>query len=150
MAYTSIDQVRELLPDYEILELADDSEARDGGIDDPAVLANVAGAISNADREIDGYVGLVRSVPLSLAPGLIKRMSAQLAVHYLYLRRPRIAEPEQWAKTAERCRRVLEQIANGKVALGASEGQKTAEPDRAGMESERIDKLFGSDVWSRY
>jgi phage gp36-like protein len=111
--YSTVAQILKLLPEYEVLQLADDDAA--GLLDDPAVT-------EQADREIDAYVGTVKRVPLSPVPALIENLSIKLAIHHLYLRRPGVEEPDTWQRETTRCMRLLEAIATGKMALGAEEG----------------------------
>ncbi len=79
--YSTAAQILKLLPEYEVLQLADDDGA--GVIDDPAVTAVLEEAIEQADREIDAYVGTVKRVPLSPVPALIENLSTKLAIHHL-------------------------------------------------------------------
>lgn len=129
--YTTVPAVLKLLPEYEALQLADDNDA--GDIADVAVVAVLEEAIEQADREIDAYAGTVRAVPLDPVPALIGNISAKLAIHNLYLRRPGVDEPEPWQRETTRCLRLLEQIATGKIALGAETGTtaeaKTSSPN---------------------
>ncbi len=118
--YSTAAQILKLLPEYEVLQLADDDAA--GLIDDPAVTAVLEETIEQADREIDAYVGTVKRVPLSPVPALIENLSTKLAIHHLYLRRPGVEEPDTWQRETTRCMRLLEAIATGKMALGAEDG----------------------------
>lgn len=118
--YTTVPAVLKLLPEYAVLELADDNSA--GDIADADVVSVLEEAIEQADREIDAYAGTVRAVPLDPVPALIENISAKLAVHNLWLRRPGVEEPENWQRETARCLRLLEQIATGKIALGAETG----------------------------
>jgi phage gp36-like protein len=118
--YSTVAQILKLLPEYEVLQLADDDAA--GLLDDSAVTAVLEEAIEQADREIDAYVGTVKRVPLSPVPALIENLSTKLAIHHLYLRRPGVEEPDTWQRETTRCMRLLEAIATGKMALGAEDG----------------------------
>ena len=129
--YSTVAQILKLLPEYEVLQLADDDAA--GLVDDPAVTAVLEEAIEQSDREIDAYVGTVKRVPLSPVPALIENLSTKLAIHHLYLRRPGVEEPDTWQRETTRCMRLLEAIATGKMALGAEPGE-VAEPSQ-GMAS---------------
>jgi phage gp36-like protein len=125
--YSTAAQILKLLPEYEVLQLADDDAA--GLIDDPAVTAVLEEVIEQADREIDAYVGTVKRVPLSPVPALVENLSTKLAIHHLYLRRPGVEEPETWQRETARCMRLLEAIDHGKMALGAEDGA-ASEPSR--------------------
>jgi phage gp36-like protein len=125
--YSTVSAIVKLLPEYEILKLADDESA--GVLTDPAVTAVLEEAIEQADREIDAYVGTVKTVPLTSVPALIENLSTKLAIHNLYLRRPGVDEPETWQRETARCMRLLEAVATGKMALGAESGE-TSEPSQ--------------------
>lgn len=124
--YSTVPDLLKLLPESEALQLADDNLS--GSLTDPAVAAVLSEAIEQADREIDAYVGAVRPVPLEPIPALVANISAKLAVHTLYLRRPGVDEPEAWQRETARCLRLLESIATGKIALGAEPGG-SVQPD---------------------
>lgn len=122
--YSTVRDLLRLLPEYEVLQLADDRNT--GKIICRGVQAVLKEAIDQADREIDSYVGVVRSVPLDPVPALVTNISSKLAVHHLYLRRPGVDEPEPWQRETARCMRLLEHIATGKLALGAEDGESAA------------------------
>jgi len=118
--YCTVPEVLALLPEAEVLQLADD--ALTGDLESPAVQAVLTECIEQAGREIDAFVQAVRPVPLTPVPGLIANIAAKLAAHNLWLRRPGVNEPEPWQRESARCRRLLEQIALGRLALGAPSG----------------------------
>ncbi|GAB7082290.1 phage protein Gp36 family protein [Megalodesulfovibrio paquesii] len=118
--YCTVPDVLALLPEAEVLQLADD--ALTGDLESPAVQAVLTESIEQAGREIDAFVQAIRPVPLDPVPGLIANIAAKLAGHHLWLRRPGVAEPEAWTNETARCRRLLEHIALGKLALGAESG----------------------------
>ncbi|AGW12838.1 DUF1320 domain-containing protein [Megalodesulfovibrio gigas] len=122
--YCTVPDVLALLPEAEVLQLADD--ALTGDLAAPEVQAVLAEAIEQAGREIDAFVQAVRPVPLTPVPGLIANLAAKLAGHNLWLRRPGVTEPEAWKDETARCRRLLEHIALGKLALGAPAGADPA------------------------
>lgn len=125
--YSTVAAILKLLPESTVLQLADDDDA--GVLSDPAVTAVLEEAIEQADREIDAYVGTVKPVPLAVVPALIENLSTKLAIHHLFLRRPGVAEDENWQRETARCMRLLEAIASGKMALGAEIGG-SAEPSQ--------------------
>lgn len=145
--YSTIADLLKVLPEDEVLQLADDAGA--GTVDDPTVTAVLMDAISQADSEIDTYVGTVRTVPLSPVPAVIANLSTKLAVHNLYLRRQGVAEPDAWQRETVRCQRLLDSIAGGKTALGASEGA-TADPDTAEALVSAPARIFTGKKWSMF
>ncbi|SDB03970.1 Protein of unknown function [Desulfonatronum thiosulfatophilum] len=162
MPYSQISDLTALLPSREILQLADDI----GGLNDADLLAaaGVGGdgltgdqaalrkvlmdAISQADREIDGHVGLVRAVPLAAPPGLVSNMSARLAIANLFNRRPHI-DPGPWRDVQAGIRRTLDKIGEGKLSLGAEPG-KTSQPEAQGVDVIAPARIFGPGEWRRY
>lgn len=126
MPYSTTADILKILPESEVLHLADDEDI--GIVGASSVAAVLSEAIEQADREIDAHVGVVRAVPLDPVPALIANLSAKLAVHNLYLRRPGIVEPDSWQRETSRCLRLLEAIATGRLALGAQPGPSTPAP----------------------
>ncbi len=120
MAYCTVDDILRLLPEYEVLQLADDQDA--GTTLDTAVQAVLAEVTDQADREIDAAVGMVAAVPLAPVPALVTAISAKLAIHNLYLRRPGVAEPDPWIAETKWCRTKLDQIMSGRISLGPATG----------------------------
>lgn len=118
--YSTPADLAKLLPEHEIMQLTDDPRVND--INDPVIQGILTEAIDQADREIDGFVGCVRSIPLDPVPALITNISSKLAGHYLWLRRPGVDEPEPWREETKYMRRLLQLIAEGKLAIGPEEG----------------------------
>lgn len=160
MPYSTITDLTALLPAREILQLADDH----GGLEDSdltaaaaggamttaqaALRAVLVGAISQADREIDGHVGLVRAVPLATPPGIVANMSARLAICNLFARRPHL-EPGPWKDVLAGIRRTLEKIGEGRLSLGAQPGA-TAQPEGQGVTVIAPARKFGPQAWEQF
>lgn len=150
MGYSTAADLKKLLPEAELLQLADDT-GQASGLDDPVVAAVLAEAIDQADREIDAYVAAAQTVPLDPVPPLIANLSVKIAVHVLFLRRSHMDEPEQWADEYKRCLKLLEKIAEGKLLLGAPEQGECADPDTTGgIAVTTPDKMFGPDTWEKF
>ncbi len=114
MGYSTVDNLLALLPETTLITLSNDQPGA------TAVDAdNIAAAISQADQVIDGYVGMQRQVPLDPAPGLIKTISANLAIYYLYRRRNQA--PEIWANQYKADLAVLVKISTGQIGFGSAE-----------------------------
>jgi len=141
MAYSVQADLLMQISETELIELTDDAGA--GAVDDDVVDR----AIADADEEIDAYVGVKYSLPFDSTPGLIRRMSVDLAVCNLYARRDDTIP----AYRKERCdahRKLLEKIALGQLKLDA------ADPDQDSdfgvkTTSDKDDRIFsigrGSD-----
>lgn len=145
--YSTVEALLRLLPEAEILQLADDD--RIGVLADPAVTAVLAEMIDQADREIDAYVGVVESVPMDPPPALLVNISTKLAVHNLYLRRAGIDEPETWQRETSRCMRMLEMISTGKIALGAQDGA-VVDPDTSEILVSTSTRIFDQKKWGLF
>lgn len=161
MPYSQISDLTSLLPVREILQLADDV----GGLEESDLDAAAAGgealtpaqaalrkvlldAIEAADREIDGYAGLVRAVPMAAPPRIVRNMSARLAICNLFARRPHL-EPGTWKDAAAGIRRTLEKIADGRLSLGAAPGE-TAQPEAGAVEIVAPSRIFGPGAWEKW
>lgn len=113
MAYSTVDDIVKLIPESTLVELTDDGAT--GSVDE----AVAAEAISQADAEIDSYCGGRYGVPLSPAPELVRKLSADIAIYHLYSRR--VAQmPEARRDRYRDAVRLLESIARGTVTLGAA------------------------------
>ena len=136
MAYSTITDIKKLLPEEALIELTDDENT--GAVND----ARVTEAIAAADAEIDGYVGGRYGVPLSPVPTAIKRLSVDMAVYHLYSRRQEIM-PETRQVRYDNCVRFLRDVAAGRVSLGIE-----PEPDSATDSTIKVsapDRDFGDD-----
>lgn len=92
----------------EILQLAD----RDG--DDLADSGVVAGALAEADAEIDAHLAGRYALPLASVPAILTRLACDIARYRLMADNPL----EEARKRYEDARRLLESLAAGRVTLG--------------------------------
>ncbi|MFA7174566.1 MAG: DUF1320 domain-containing protein [Kiritimatiellia bacterium] len=146
--YSTIADMQKLLPDSELLDLADDAGA--DSLEDTTVQGILQEAIDSADREIDAYVGTVQVVPIAAPlPGLIANISAKLAVHHLYLHRPGIEEPEGWQREYARCIKLLESIVSGKIVIGPKVGEES-EPEGDEVLVSAPDRIFTGNAWKGF
>jgi len=136
MAYsTQVDLEKRISP-AELAQMTDDTG---GGTIDPAKIDE---AIADADSEIDGYCADRYSVPFSPVPDLVRRISAELAIHILASRRGKMTEVVQNKRTA--AVGLLKSISKGDVTLGTAT-QAVEVPDEA-PEFESNDRLFSRDT----
>ncbi len=142
--YSSVNDLKNLLSETELLQLADDTGETES-LEDEDVQAVLTQAIDQADLEIDAFAGLVQSVPLDPVPGLAANLSARIAVRNLYVRRSTV--PEDWRQDYERCQKLLEMIARGNLKLGPAPGG-TSTPS-GGVRYSGTAKKFGDlgDLW---
>lgn len=136
MAYSTLEDLRRLIEERHLVALSNDN-ATGTVVND----ANIATAIEQADRLIDGYAGLQRTVPLTPVPGLIKMLSASLAVFLLYRRRGQV--PEIWEKQYQADMTVLHKIGAGTLTFGSPETGREPPPERA-LTSSSAKTLGGS------
>lgn len=136
MAYCALADIQRLIEDRHIITLSND---------DPAAiephLPTVLAAIEQADRLIDSYAGLQRTVPLSPVPELVRTLSATLTVFFLYRRRGQV--PEIWEQQYRNDCAVLQKIGEGRLAFGAAKTGREAPPERA-LTSSSAKTLGGS------
>lgn len=123
MAYCSEDDILRMLPQAELAELT----AESGDIPDPEV---VAAAINQAGAEIDSYLQVRYSLPLSPTPGLIKPLGVDLAIYHLYSRRG--VMPPVRRQNYEAALSFLKAVAAGQAGLGEVAGEPSAEVSGAG------------------
>jgi phage gp36-like protein len=90
MAYCEQSDIEKLIPEQELAELTADT----GSTPDAEVVAE---AIAKADAEIDSYLGVVYTVPLSVPPSRVRSLSEDFAIYYLYQRRSVVPEARQKA-----------------------------------------------------
>lgn len=109
--YSTLDNLLALLPAETLVKLSNDQVGA-AAVDQD----NIDAAILQADRVIDGYVGLQRTVPLDPVPGLIATISANLAVFHLYRRRNQV--PDIWENQYKADMAVLVKIGEGKISFG--------------------------------
>ena len=113
MAYCALADLQEQIDERELIQLTDDDNV--GIVDQGAVDK----AITDADGEIDGYLGSRHTVPLNPVPSIINKISVDIAIYNLYSRR--LAPPEHRESRYKNGIRFLEQVAAGKITLGAQD-----------------------------
>ena len=109
MAYLTADDLTGQIPQDWITTATDDAMA---GTPDSldAVLATV-------DDEINGFLEMQMTTPVSPVPQIVKTIARTLAVELFYLRRGHLENPV--TKLAARQRGILEKIGTGQLKLGA-------------------------------
>lgn len=111
MPYSTLADLTERLPEPALIQLTDDTGV--GLVD----TAKIAAAIERADQEIDAWCGGRYSVPFASPPAVLRGLSADLAIYYLY-GRTQDEIPEARKDGHKNALRLLEKIAEGKVSLG--------------------------------
>ncbi len=123
MAYCSKDDILMMMPQAELAALT----AESGDIAD---LEVVAAAINKATAEIDSYLQVRYSLPLSSTPGLIKSLGVDLAIYHLYSRRS--VMPPVRRQNYEAAVAFLKAVAAGQAGLVEVGGEPSVEVSGAG------------------
>lgn len=123
--YCTAADLKKLISADALGQLADDGP---GGAAAEDIIAE---AIDQADREIDAHLVAVLGVPLDPVPPLAANISARLAIHNLYARRTHLEIPDHVGDAHKRALKLLEQIAQGKISLGAPETGESTGPDES-------------------
>lgn len=140
MAYSTIDDLTEIIPAATIVELTDDEGAGE------ADQGKVAKAIAEADEEIDGYLRGRYELPFAVVPGIVPGLSASLAVFNLYARRPEIELPPTLKVRHDHTVRTLERIQKGVVSLATAAGDGPAEQGEYRTSKAAGDRTFSKTV----
>ncbi|RKY70046.1 MAG: DUF1320 domain-containing protein [Candidatus Latescibacterota bacterium] len=117
MAYCTLTDLKEAIDERELLQLTDDANA--GAIDQ----TRIDQMILDADSEINGYLGSRYSVPMVPVLPIIIKYSVDIAIYNLYSRRQ--GPPEHRETRYKNAIRFFEQVAAGKITLGANDPNPT-------------------------
>ncbi len=135
MPYCTVDDIRNQVEEARLVQLTDDEGA---GV---VAVERVSRAISDADEEINSYLGMRMRVPLDPAPEAVRRLSVDLALYNLYSRRENI--PENRSERYRNAIRILEKAAAGKISLGRADPQgNPLDPDRSEASDENPLRFF--------
>lgn len=110
MSYISRSDLLDKLSEHQLVQLTDDEKQN------VANETRIAAAITEAEAEVNGYVAVKYSVPLSPAPDLIKKFSKAIAVKNLWARRQRV--PDNVRAEYDDAIAQLKDIAKGLLTLG--------------------------------
>lgn len=124
MAYSTIDDIENVLPERDIIALTDDEDINPGSIEpgNPGhsdIIARVNDAIAGADSEIDAYCSNKYSVPFVPVPAIINTISVNIAVYNLYSRREEEIPPTRQTRY-ENAINLLIKISEGTLTIGDS------------------------------
>lgn len=104
------------------------------GLINAAVLAK---ALTRADAEIDGYLGVRFSLPLSVVPALLLDLACDIAHYHLYT----LEVPDLVSERYKAAIKTLQAIADGRVSLGLP----AATPQGGGL----VEMVSGPKLFSR-
>jgi phage gp36-like protein len=135
MAYCTQSDIEKQIPTLELAELT----AESGSTPDAAAVTE---AIAKADAEIDSYLALKYSVPISPVPARLRSLSEDIAIYYLYSRRSTIADlrKDNYRNAID----FLKSIVAGTVALLNDDGTELGAPQSSSNEVqfESADSIF--------
>ena len=142
MAYSTIDDILAQLDVIDLMQLTDDTNS---GIYDDAVVTR---AITDADVEIDGYLGSRYALPMASVPGVMRKYSVDIAVYNLYSRRsdtiPDIRR-DRYVHAVD----FLGLVARGSIGLGADDPDGS--PSDAGRADYAADdRVFTAEILERF
>lgn len=143
MAYSTIDDLKKLLPEESIIQLTDEEET--GSVN----TTRVSEAIAQADAEIDSYCARLYTIPFSPVPDLVRKFSVDMAIYHLFSRR--IEEmPEIRKERYQNAIKQLENIAKGMMSLG--EQPEPAQPSGGSVmiNKSKDDRIFTADTMKGY
>lgn len=113
MAYSTLADLKKYLDPQQTIELSDDD--KDGSADTEVIDEVIAAA----DADIDMYLSNRYTTPFSTpVPQVVKKLSAKMAIYYLWLRRKEAEVPEKWATEYTNMLELLREIARGEITLG--------------------------------
>ncbi len=128
MAYSTQTDIEEQLSQAELVQLTDD--AGSGSVDTTVVDR----AIADADDEVNSYLQERYAVPISPVPGLVRKLSVDIAIYNLFARRDLDAPVR--TQRYENAVRLLKGLARGEASLGV-------EPPPAEVHDEEVQTSRG-------
>ncbi len=113
MAYCSQEDLLKLIPELELAQLT----AESGDTPDTEVVGD---CIDQADAEIDSYLAVRYSLPLTTTPARVKALSIDMGIYHIYSRRDRI--PESRRQKYEDAVAFLKAVAAGRAEIIGADG----------------------------
>lgn len=144
MAYCEMEDITLRIPASFVSSLANDA-----GGDEPD-MATVERAIADADSLINAHVRSRYQVPFTTVPELIKRLSVDLSVYYLYQRKYDNDMPEPVRFRYTDAIRLLTSIGNGAMHIEDLPDGAAPVPIVAKTNKRAEDKLFGRSTLDRW
>ena len=127
MAYCTQNDLLTMIPLKELAELTADS----GDTPDSQVVDE---AISRADAEIDSYLGMRHTLPLTTLPDQVKGLSIDMALYHLYSRRS--VAPTVRRQKYEAAISFLKLVAEGEAVVEDVDGDSSPEGGQVQVGSE--------------
>ena len=133
MAYITIVDIENMVPESEIIMLTDDESLGNVNSD------RVDEAIEQADSEVNGYLGVRYSVPLGApVPNIVVKLSTDIAIYNLYSRGVAETVPEVRRDRYLSAVKTLEKMSKGTILLDVAPLPDPRELD-SGAESNKTE-----------
>jgi len=135
MAYCTQSDILEQIDEDRLIQLTDDNDA---GVIDTDVVDR---AIADADAEIDAYCGTRYDTPFSPTPAMIRKISVDIGIYNLFVRRRGVPEDRQ--KRYDNAIKFLTNVSKGLISLGAD---APSVDDDSGPEATTVkgDRIFST------
>jgi phage gp36-like protein len=132
MAYCTQSDILEQLDEDRLVQLTDDDNA--GVVDSDVVTRSIA----DADAEIDGYCGTRYDLPFSPVPLMIRKLSVDIGIYNLFVRRKGVPEDRQ--KRYDNAIKFLVNVSKGIISLGsdAPSVDDDSGPEATTVKSDRV------------
>lgn len=133
-----------LIPSNTLIDLTDDAG------NNTTNTTTISACITDADDEIDGYLGKVFEVPLSTTVGLVNKLSTDIAIYNLYSRTKETI-PETRQTRYENAIETLQGIVDGTISIGIE-----PQPDKTTTEGIQFnrdkdeDRIFTTSTLTNY
>lgn len=148
MAYSSLDNLLEIIPKQQLINLTNDTA--------PAVEINnekITSAIGYADKLIDSYLRNKYVLPLKFIPELISQLSTDIAAYRLYSRRPS-SIPKHIENNFQEAKEILANLQKEKMILDLPtehEGENVASPAQMiSTNKSKKDRIFSDDLMEKF
>ncbi|MHC1788666.1 gp436 family protein [Solidesulfovibrio sp.] len=149
MAYVTLEDLRALIQERDILDLTNDAGTA-ADLSDPAVAQILADVFDQASQEIDAHLGGVADVPLAAPPRIVRNLAARIARYRLYQRRPNLGDIiKPVAADYNGAIDLLEQFAAGTLKLPGAIGGEPVVAGDCGLSVASAPRRFGDDFWKR-
>jgi len=143
--YCVLSDILSAVPDSEIARLTDDVQGKTINED------IVNDSITKADELINGYLRSRYDVPLTTPPALVKDLSVDLAIYFLYQRRFRTKMPEGMDNQYKAAIKTLEQTQKGFINLGVeANAQEGGQVGTYRTNKTSSSRLFNKDLLNRF
>jgi phage gp36-like protein len=113
MPYCTQNDLETLIPVVELAELTNES----GDIPNSTIITEI---INLVDAEIDSYISVRYSIPLTQTPEIIKGLSIDMVIYHLYSRRSTI--PLIRRTKYEDAIKLLQKVAQGNLNITGKDG----------------------------